>query len=593
MFQLKWANKDLWSSDGISAIEPSKIDKRNITRVLKMDWEEHCVECAIPECYHNCPLYEQRKDGACARFVYGIIPNPKFSGHYNFGADVTFRRWGKIEASLQDAYPVRTISLFNTMINYSLPKKIRKWLGKKEKAVHTDATGLFDEFVIECYSVNEEPYKLICEYFTENNRVRNTKYRNVLNIQKGFNHFNIPFHLLNVAAMEGYIYLYPENSDIEKRLIFTWLDLVKYKRQPVPVKEPASKANTTKVKCVAWDLDNTFWNGTFIEQETVAVKEEAVNLVKKLDERGIIQTIISKNDFDPCWEKLKTLEMDKYFLVPAINWDQKSKNLSKIVEKLNIGLDTIAVIDDSPFERSEIVNALPQVRVYSEKEIDNILSYEEFNVLISEESKDRRNKYQREAQRIETQEKFAGSYEDFLISCNMVVEAFVPGTDQEIERCFELIQRSNQLNLSTIRYSRPEFSSLLADKQVLPIGIRCEDKFGDYGLIGFSSINVSNNIPVMENLVLSCRIAQKRVEHTYMKSITALLRNNGYKELCVKLTLTAKNGPLCKVFSELPFTVKEEGQDNKLLSIQTDALMNTHNIMKFTLKDSVHNFKFR
>lgn len=593
MFQLKWANESLWSYDSISAIEPSGIDKKNIARVLKMVWEEHCVECAIPECYQICPLYKQRKDGACARFVYGIMPNSKFSGHYNFGADVTFRRWGKIEACLNDAYPVKTVSLFNRMINCSLLREIRNRLGKKDKAVHTVPAGLFDEFVIECYSVNEEPYKLICEYFTENNRVRNTKYRDVLNIRKGFNHFNIPFHLLNVTSMEGYIYLYPENSDIEKHLIFTWLDFVKYRQQRVPVKETTPKATTTKVKCVAWDLDNTFWNGTLIEQETVAVKEEAINLVKKLDERGIVQTIISKNDFEPCWEKLKNLEMDKYFLVPAINWDQKSKNLSKIVEKLNIGLDTIAVIDDSPFERSEIVNALPQVRVYSEKEIGNILSYEEFNVLISEESKDRRNKYQMEAQRIETQTKFAGSYEDFLISCKMVVEAFVPNTDQEIERCFELIQRSNQLNLSTIRYSSTGFSSLLANKQVLPIGIRCEDKFGDYGIIGFSSINISNNIPVMENLVLSCRIAQKRVEHAYMKSITALLHNNGYKELHAKLTLTAKNGPLCKVFSELPFSVKEAEQDNKLLSIQTDALMNAHHIMKFTLKESVHNFKFR
>jgi FkbH-like protein len=384
--------------------------------------------------------------------------------------------------------------------------------------------------------------------------------------------------------LEGYIYLCPESADEEKRLIFTWLDFVKYKpKQGQKKKVPGNN----KVKCVVWDLDNTFWKGIFIEQENVEVKEEAIQLVKKLDERGILQSIASKNDFEPCWEKLKAIGMEKYFLAPAINWGPKSKNIAAIAEKLNIGLDTVAVIDDSSFERAEIKAALSQVRVYSDQEITHIADYDEFKVLVSEESKDRRNKYLKEIERIESKEQFAGSYEDFLISCKMEVEAFVPNTDEEIDRCFELIQRSNQLNLSTIRYSKEQFYALLADRQTLSVGLRCEDRFGQYGIIGFSSISLSQRIPLMENLVLSCRIAQKRVEHAFMKEITALLYHHGYSELWAQLVPTAKNGPLSKVFSELPFTLKDLVQDKKILGIQTDALAHSGHIMKFTLQTTV------
>ena len=63
-------------------------------------WEEHCHECAIPQCYETCSLYVRRSDQKCARFVYGIYPNPNFSGLLPYGADIFFRRWAKLEAIL-------------------------------------------------------------------------------------------------------------------------------------------------------------------------------------------------------------------------------------------------------------------------------------------------------------------------------------------------------------------------------------------------------------------------------------------------------------------------------------------------------------
>src|ERR1700720_2517449 len=75
----------------------SKLNPADVLRAHWLHWEDHCLECAPPLCYASCTLYFARADTACARFVYGIYPNPNFKGLFNFGADIRFRRWGKLE----------------------------------------------------------------------------------------------------------------------------------------------------------------------------------------------------------------------------------------------------------------------------------------------------------------------------------------------------------------------------------------------------------------------------------------------------------------------------------------------------------------
>ena len=89
--------------------------------------------------------------------------------------------------------------------------------------------------------------------------------------------------------------------------------------------------------------------------------------MRKLDERGILQTIVSKNDHHEAWAMVEKLGLAEYFLYPAIGWGRKSDSLRRIAERLNIGLDTFAFVDDSAFERAEVAEALPMVRVYDEK----------------------------------------------------------------------------------------------------------------------------------------------------------------------------------------------------------------------------------
>src|SRR5262245_10099596 len=100
MYQLDWSKPPPQANLLGAALEPSRVDARDIEAVYLLEWQEHCIECAIPHCYKICPLYARRGDGQCARFDYGIYPNPAVRGLHPFGADIKFRRWGKLEAAL-------------------------------------------------------------------------------------------------------------------------------------------------------------------------------------------------------------------------------------------------------------------------------------------------------------------------------------------------------------------------------------------------------------------------------------------------------------------------------------------------------------
>ena len=589
MFQVEWANKELWKREVDLLPRKTMVDKSNIDNILAATWEEHCLECAVPECYSYCPVYQRRGDGACARFVYGIIPNKQFKGQYNFGADIRFRKWGKIEADLNAAFPAS--KLVHKLLNMcqTLPIFFKSKLLRKLRKINLSKEIDFDNFILECYSENKEPFTLLLEYFTLTDGVRSTKFRHSFIIRNGFNYHFLPFRNFSIKKLEGYLYLYPENSNPEKRIIFTWLDFVKYNKSNITESIEGESNIITKVKCVAWDLDNTLWNGTLIENNSVKPIRNAIRLIKRLDAKGILQTIVSKNDFEIAWQRLKEIKIDKYFLHPAINWGQKSENLIEISKRLNIDLDTIAVIDDSIFEREEIKKALPTVRVYSEKEISKIDRYSEFRLNITNMSAERRKSYLVEIKRNVFKTDFAENYDEYLASCEMVIDVFIPKKKSDILRSWELVQRSNQLNLSSRRYSIVEFNNLLRLKNIISISLSCKDRFGDYGIIGFMSIKLSSTSAILEDFVLSCRVAQKKIEYTFIKCISELFFKNGIKELFAKLVCTKKNDPLRQVFRDLPFEVVSEVDNLQTLKYDLNVRIIMPDIIRCNLDDSILN----
>src|SRR5581483_5052110 len=115
------------------------------------------------------------------------------------------------------------------------------------------------------------------------------------------------------------------------------------------------------MKCVVWDLDNTLWNGTLLEDGQVTLREEIVHTIKLLDARGILHSIASKNSYEAAMAMLQQLGVSEYFLYPQINWNSKASSIREIAKAINIGLDTIAFVDDQAFERAEVAFQIPEV----------------------------------------------------------------------------------------------------------------------------------------------------------------------------------------------------------------------------------------
>jgi FkbH-like protein len=594
LYQFDWASKGKWSKE--TPADPfftSRLAAKDINGVMLLNWQEHCIECAIPQCYSNCSLYVARADQECARFVYGIVRNPQFSGLMNCGADVRFRRWGKLEANITGQFVSvgrhRLLDLADHVVTSSVnivagllspldrKRHLNRALKRLRQSLLQEAaprTAPWDTFVAECFSFESTPFRLIVELRQHANSI----FREGLDIRPGANFHCLPISL-PVILTDGYrLMVYPD-EDREARLVFTWLDFVSSDTSLIldGAVAPPDPADATKpadkVKCVAWDLDNTLWDGVLIEdgENRIRLRPDAVQLVNEFDKRGILQTIVSKNNHEEAMAILQKNGLAEFFLYPAINWGQKSASIEQIANRLNINIDTFALIDDSPFERSQVSSALPQVRVYSDKPLERLLDEPEFDVPVTMEGAARRLSYVTELERERAQEVFAGNYLDFLRSCALALRLFRPEAPNDVARCLELIQRSNQLNLSARRYDRQEFADLLADKGVLCIAMDCQDKFGKYGIVGFATIDLRGKTPVARDFVLSCRVAEKRVEHTFYRWVWQHLRQQGFTKLRVHLTKTARNGPLTKVFAELPFTTVDVTGSTVILELSPES----------------------
>ena len=161
-------------------------------------------------------------------------------------------------------------------------------------------------------------------------------------------------------------------------------------------------------------------------------------------------------------------------------------------------------------------------------------------------------------------------------------------TETEKKRCLELLKRSNQLNLSTHRYTQEEFISLLTSENVLCYAFRCWDKFGDYGTVGFISI-ILRNIPEIKDLVISCRIDQKHYEYSLIYWVSQKLKKNGYQELYAKLIKTKRNTPLQIMFQSLPFNVIEDNDEFVLYKLPDFSLNKDEKIIKVIFRDKESN----
>lgn len=280
----------------------------------------------------------------------------------------------------------------------------------------------------------------------------------------------------------------------------------------------------SSVKCVVWDLDNTLWHGVLLEDEQVTLRPEVVHIIKTLDERGILNSIASKNDFETAQKKLDQLGLSEYFLYPQINWNSKASSIRAIAKSINIGIDTLAFVDDQPFEREEVAFSVPEVQCFDANDLQSFLDLPAMNPhFITEDSKQRRLMYLSDLRRDQAEKDFVGPSEEFLATLNMTF-TINAAQEEDLKRAEELTIRTHQLNTTGYTYSYEELDHFRKSSSHKLLVAGLDDKYGTYGKIGLALVESGEEIWTLKLLLMSCRVMSRGVGTIMINHIMSMAK---------------------------------------------------------------------
>jgi FkbH-like protein len=539
-----------------------------------LSWSEHCTECVWPTCYATCDLFSPREDGRCRRFEEGMVRIDCPSAVNSYVLKITFKKWGKLWSpgtirlrKPEEAHRIeqRDYLIGRTLFQLPAPEGMRRkiagkrYIWKKRMAQQLSATSeLPSSFLIECFNPEPASISLSLTMRSATSQINPIPFQKLIEVQPGFQRVRVPmceitriFDLTSPFQVD----LIPNSDTDLTTLYFGLVDFV----LEVPVEtgpsangktDAEAKDRPKKVKCVVWDLDNTLWDGILVEDgvTNLKLKPYIAEMIKMLDRRGILNSIASKNNRDEALQALNNFGLDDYFLYPQISWQPKSEGIKRIAESLNIGLDSVLFVDDTQFELQEVQVACPGVRVLPAGDDRTILQMRECDVPVTAESANRRAMYQVESKRQEEAGSFGTDYLAFLRHCKIRLN-IRPMTADNIERVHELTQRTNQMNFSGNRYTREVLKDILADDNLDTFVLDCEDRFGQYGVVGFSIVD--SREPRMTDLMFSCRIQAKRVEHAFLSHIIRKYIAESKSDFYANYRKTPRNAPAGRVFADL------------------------------------------
>ncbi|MCE0521742.1 MAG: HAD-IIIC family phosphatase [Methylacidiphilales bacterium] len=338
-------------------------------------------------------------------------------------------------------------------------------------------------------------------------------------------------------------------------------------------------AQGLSAKCLVLDLDNTLWGGVIgddglegiklgqgssLGESFVAMQRYALGLSR----RGIILAACSKNDEANAWlpfDRHPEMILKRNDIACLVaNWDDKPGNLREIARRLNIGLDALVFVDDNPFERNIVRRELPMVSV-PELPDDPALfpaslaaaGYFE-SIRLTSDDLERGQQYQANLQREELRAS-ATDLEGYLRSLAMELQ-WSPFDRIGLQRIVQLINKTNQFNLTTRRYNEPEVLAIMSDPRAFTLQLRVVDRFGDNGIIGLVIVRAGENgAAVIDTWLMSCRVLGRGVEDATLSLICDEARRLNLAELVGEYLPTEKNGMVSEHFAKLGFTKIAEG----------------------------------
>lgn len=299
-------------------------------------------------------------------------------------------------------------------------------------------------------------------------------------------------------------------------------------------------------KAVIFDCDNTLWSGVVGEDEVIlneSIQKDAVFL----SQHGVIVGLCSRNNEEDVNLALATQILnDKYLSVKRINWGDKVQNLRDIAEELNIGLDSIVFVDDSPFEINSVRERLPEVlAIYPHELMETVHRWFDLSGDFTKTLQ-----YKEQLARRREQERFGEDYEAYLASLQMEITISVNDFDN-IPRIAELTQKTNQFNLTTERFTEKQVWEYMSLFKVFTVSVK--DRFGDSGLTAVAMVAAG----YIDVFLMSCRIIGRNIEYSLMDFIVEHCRGDNYGTLIGTYKPTAKNGQVAAFYNKFAHRVRE------------------------------------
>lgn len=333
-------------------------------------------------------------------------------------------------------------------------------------------------------------------------------------------------------------------------------------------------------KCIVLDLDNVLWGGIVGEDGIEGIKlgvDSPGNAYKDFQRvllsyynRGILLAINSKNNPEDAMKAINEhphmLLRKKHFAAIRINWQDKVQNMIELAKEINIELDSMVFIDDNIREREQVKQALPQVLVVDlpptpflyRQTLENM---NDFNVLaLTEEDKMRGEMYHARKKREELRESI-GSLEDFLKS--LKIKIIIKRADEmSLPRIVRMVNKTNQFNLTTRRYTEAEIRKMKETKEKFNIySLQVSDRLGDEGIVGVAIIRKEPNTWTLDSFLLSCRVIGRKVETAFLAKIVENAKEQNISTLVGEYIPTRKNAPVKSFYSNHGFEELEQEGD--------------------------------
>lgn len=328
----------------------------------------------------------------------------------------------------------------------------------------------------------------------------------------------------------------------------------------------------TPKKVLVLDLDNTLWGGLAGEAEhtPVLLSEDHSGLayknlqrvLKLMQSQGVLLAVASKNNEADAMEILEhhphMVLRPGDFVAYKINWDPKPDNIRKMAEELNLGTNSFVFFDDSDAEREMVRQMLPEVTVPDfparPEDLPACMAeiYRKYfaRAVVTAEDLEKTAQYHANADR-KALEGQAASFEDYLKKLEICLIPVDPG--EHLDRLTQLLNKTNQFNLTTHRYSREQLQQITEDAEKTVFLYQVTDIFGDNGIVAAAIVDRNGELPEITDFVMSCRVMGRNIENAVIDRIEKQMQEEGFPGIRGRFVPTAKNKPVETLYDRLGY----------------------------------------